>query len=95
MSAAAPRRASGPRRQSAATRSAAAHRRQQQQQGEEDSPARIKYSVSYFNWAVSDSEEDDEADHVAPTMNVTLALNRLRLGGGVSAMNKKGSSNKK
>ena len=48
---------------------------------EEDSSSRrdvtVKYSIVYFNWAVSDTEDDEDED--VPITNVTLPLNNLKL----------------
>ena len=38
---------------------------------------RVKYSIVYFNWAVSDTEDDEDED--GPITNVTLPLNNLKL----------------
>ena len=48
---------------------------------EEDSSekrdVKVKYSIVYFNWAVSDTEDDEDED--GPITNVTLPLNNLKL----------------
>ena len=45
---------------------------------------KVKYSIVYFNWAVSDTEsedsdEDDDDKDDGPVTNVTLPLRNLKL----------------
>ena len=51
---------------------------------------KVKYSIVYFNWAVSDSEDSDSEDHPADKTgngngkskihrNITLPLRKMRL----------------
>lgn len=47
---------------------------------------KVKYSIVYFNWAVSDSEDSDSEDHPDKTgngkkihRNITLPLRKMRL----------------
>jgi len=42
---------------------------------------KVKYSIVYFNWAVSDSEDSDNPDDISDQKikNITLPFRKMRL----------------